>query len=351
MRIAQVAPLYESTPPQLYGGTERVVSYLTEELVRQGHDVTLFASGDSVTAAELIAPCERALRLSPDCRDPLAYHMIMLDEVFRRAEDFDIIHFHVDYLHFSISSRTEVAHLTTLHGRLDLPELPRVYRHFRDVPLVSISDSQRRPIWWANWRATVYHGLPEDLYSLDSNPGGYLAFIGRISPEKRVDRAIKIAQRVGMPIRIAAKVDKVDAEYFEEQIKPLLDHPLVEYIGEIGEHEKQEFLGGAYALLFPIDWPEPFGLVMIEAMACGAPVIAFRNGSVPEIIEDGRTGFVVSSIEEAAAAVRRVESLSRAECRRSFEKRFTASRMAKNYVAEYLQVQAPEYVTVAAETR
>ncbi len=351
MRIAQVAPLYESTPPRLYGGTERVVSYLTEELVHQGHQVTLFASGDSITAAELIAPCERALRLNPDCRDPLAYHMIMLDEVFRRAEDFDIIHFHVDYLHFPISTRMRTAHLTTLHGRLDLPELAEVYRHFPEVPLISISDAQRRPLWWANWRATIAHGLPRDLYSPEMNPGKYLAFIGRISPEKRVDRAIEISKRVGMPIRIAAKVDKVDVEYFDRKIKPLLDHPLVEFIGEIGEREKQELLGGAYALLFPIDWPEPFGLVMIEALACGTPVIAFRNGSVPEIIEDGTTGFVVTSLEQAADAVRRVDSLRRADCRRSFEKRFTASRMAGNYVAEYAHPQVPRYETVAIQTR
>lgn len=351
MRIAQVAPLYESTPPRLYGGTERVVSYLTEELVRQGHQVTLFASGDSVTAAELIAPCERSLRLNPDCRDPLAYHMIMLDELYRRTDDFDAIHFHVDYLHFPISTRMRAAHLTTLHGRLDLPELADVYRQFPDVPLVSISDAQRRPLWWANWRATIAHGLPEDLYSLETDPGNYLAFIGRISPEKRVDRAIEISKRVGMPLRIAAKVDKVDVDYFEREIKPLLNHPLVEFVGEVGDGQKQELLGGAHALLFPIDWPEPFGLVMIEALACGTPVIAFRNGSVPEIIEDGTTGFVVTSVEQAVDAVRRVDSLHRTECRRSFEKRFTASRMAKNYVAQYTQLQAPRYETVAVETR
>jgi glycosyltransferase involved in cell wall biosynthesis len=351
VRIAQVAPLYESTPPRFYGGTERVVSYLTEELVRQGHQVTLFASGDSVTAAELIAPCQRALRLNPDCRDPLAYHMIMLDEVYRRAEEFDIIHFHVDYLHFPISTRMRTPHLTTLHGRLDLPELADVYRQFPEVPLISISDAQRRPLWWANWRATISHGLPGDLYSPETGPGNYLAFIGRISPEKRVDRAIEISKRVGLPIRIAAKVDKVDAEYFERKIKPLLHHPLVEFVGEIGERQKQELLGGACALLFPIDWPEPFGLVMIEALACGTPVIAFRNGSVPEIIEEGTTGFVVTSVEQAVDAVRRVESLCRMDCRRSFEKRFTASRMAGNYVAQYAPLPAPRFETVAIETR
>jgi glycosyltransferase involved in cell wall biosynthesis len=351
VRIAQVAPLYESTPPRLYGGTERVVSYLTEELVRQGHQVTLFASGDSITAAELIAPCVRALRFNPDCRDPLAYHMIMLDEVFRRAEDFDIIHFHVDYLHLPISTRMRTAHLTTLHGRLDLPELSDVYRQFPEVPLVSISDAQRRPLWWANWRATIFHGLPEKQYSPETNPGSYLAFVGRISPEKGVDRAIEISERVDIPIRIAAKVDKVDVEYFERKIKPLLDHPRVEFVGEIGEREKQELLRGACALLFPIDWPEPFGLVMIEALACGTPIIAFRNGSVPEIIEDGTTGFVVTSVEQAVDAVRRVESLRRVDCRRSFEKRFTASRMAGNYVAEYAQLQVPHDEAVAIEAR
>ena len=346
MRIAQVAPLYERTPPRLYGGTERVVSYLTEELVRQGHDVTLFASGDSVTSAELIAPCERALRLDPDCCDALAYHIIMLDQVYRRASQFDVIHFHIDYLHFPTSRRQRVPQLTTLHGRLDLPELQHVYRQFRDMPLVSISNAQRRPLEWANWRATIFHGLPENLYSPDRGAGRYLAFIGRISPEKRVDRAIEVAQRVGMPIRIAAKIDKVDAEYFQTQIKPMLDHPLVEFIGEITEDEKQELLGNAYALLFLIDWPEPFGLAMIEAMACGTPVIAFRNGSVPELVQEGVSGFVVDSMDQAAAAVYKVETLHRAACRKAFEDRFTVCRMARNYVAEYKRLQAREYAPV-----
>jgi len=340
VRIAQVGPLYERTPPQLYGGTERVVSYLTEELVRQHHQVTLFASGDSITQAELVSPCARALRLDPDCRDPLAYHIMMLDQVYRRAADFDVIHFHIDYLHFAVSARQHVPQLTTLHGRLDLPELSHVYRHFRKMPLVSISDSQRGPIAWANWRATVYHGLPEDLYSLESAPGKYLAFIGRISPEKRVDRAIEVAKSTGMPLRIAAKVDRADREYFESRIKPQLDHPLIEYIGEIGEDEKQELLGGAYALLFLIDWPEPFGLAMIEAMACGTPVIAFRHGSVPEIIEEGKSGFIVDSMDQAVEAVRRVESISRAACRAEFDRRFTVAGMARNYVAEYRRLQS-----------
>jgi len=339
MRIAQVAPLHESTPPALYGGTERVVSYLTEELVRLGHDVTLFASGDSITRARLVSPCAKALRLDSECRDSLAAHMVMVDQVYKRAHEFDVIHFHIDYLHFAISSLHPTPNLTTLHGRLDLPELRLVYRQFPNVPLVSISDSQRKPISWANWRATVFHGLPEDLYRLSRSPGKYLAFVGRISPEKGVDRAIEVAKRVGMPIRIAAKVDRVDQAYFDSHIKPLLKHPLVEFIGEIGDREKQALLGGAWALLFLIDWPEPFGLAMIEAMACGTPVIAFRNGSVPEIIEDGISGFIVESVDEAVTAVRRVASLNRVRCRQTFEERFTASQMAMNYLAQYAELQ------------
>jgi len=339
VRIAQVSPLHESTPPQLYGGTERVVSYLTEELVRQGHDVTLFASGDSVTAARLIAPCERALRLDTNCHDALAYHIIMLDEVYRHADEFDAIHFHIDYLHFPVSRRQRVRQVTTLHGRLDLPELGPLYRQFRNMPLISISDAQRAPIPWANWRATVYHGLPPDLYSFQNAPGKYLVFVGRVSPEKRVDRAIELAKRVGMPIKIAAKVDKADAEYFETTIKPLLKDPLVEFIGEVGEDEKQELMGGAYAMVFLIDWPEPFGLAMIEAMACGTPVIAFRHGSVPEVIRDGVSGFAVESMDQAAEAVERLQSVSRAGCRRDFEERFTVERMARDYVAEYERLQ------------
>ena len=350
MRIAQVGPLYERTPPQLYGGTERVVSYLTEELVRQGHEVTLFASGDSITRAELASPCDRALRLNPDCRDPLAYHTIMLDQVYTRASDFDVIHFHIDYLHFPMSSRLRIAHLTTLHGRLDLPELGYLYKRFRKVPLISISEAQRRPIGWANWRATIYHGLPADLYSLQSAPGKYLAFIGRISPEKRVDRAIEVAKRTGLPLKIAAKVDRADEEYFASEIRPLLDHPLVEFIGEIGEREKQEFLGGAFALLFLIDWPEPFGLAMIEAMACGTPVIAYRHGSVPEIIAEGKSGFIVESIEQAVEAVGSAGTLSRARCRAAFENRFTVAGMARNYVSEYLRLESDRNAASPKET-
>ena len=342
MRIAQVAPLYESTPPALYGGTERVVSYLTEELVREGNDVTLFASGDSRTAANLVAPCPRALRLDPDCQDSLAYHMIMLEEVFRRSHDFDIVHFHIDYLHFPVSRRTRVPNLTTLHGRLDLPEHGAVYRQFPDMPLVSISNSQRKPLPMASWLATVYHGLPDDLYRFERTPGKYLAFIGRISPEKGLDRAIEAAIRAGMPIRIAAKIDKVDRAYFEAIIKPMLSHPLVEYIGEIGECEKQEFLGGAFALMFLIDWPEPFGLAMIEALACGTPVIAFRRGSVPEIIDPGVTGFIVNGVDEAARAVPEVAKLNREDCRSAVEQRFSSSRMANDYLRQYAALQSED---------
>jgi glycosyltransferase involved in cell wall biosynthesis len=349
LRIAQVAPLYESVPPALYGGTERVVSYLTEELVRQGHDVTLFASGDSTTGAELIAPCRRALRLDPNCRDSLAYHMIMLEEVFRRAHDFDIVHFHIDYLHFPVSRRTGVPNITTLHGRLDLPEHCAVYRQFSDMPLVSISDAQRKPLPLASWRATVYHGLPDALYSFEEHPGKYLAFIGRISPEKGLDRAIEAAIRAEVQIRIAAKVDKVDREYFEVIIKPLLSHPLVEYIGEIGQPDKQEFLGGAYALIFLIDWPEPFGLAMIEALACGTPVIASRRGSVPEIIDHGRTGFIVDSVGEAVEAIPQIARLNREDCRNAVEARFSSCRMANDYLAQYAALQPRRPIPTRSE--
>jgi glycosyltransferase involved in cell wall biosynthesis len=335
MKIAQVSPLYESVPPKLYGGTERVVSYLTEALVQAGHKVVLFASGDSVTSAELVAPCKQALRLDPTCKDAIAYHLIMLDQVFRRAAEFDLIHFHVDYLHFPLSARSPIRHVTTLHGRLDLSHLPAVYHQFPGMPVVSISNAQRAPLPFARWQATVYHGLPLDLLRSFESPGSYLAFLGRIAPEKRVDLAIEIAKRSGIPLRIAAKVDAADREYFAERIKPLLDHPLVEYIGEIGEREKSEFLGGARALLFPIDWPEPFGLAMIESMACGTPVIAFRRGSVPEVVDHGVTGFVVNSVPEAVKAVEQVSHLSRARCRQIFEQRFSAERMARDYVAVY----------------
>ncbi len=335
MRIAQVAPLYESVPPKYYGGTERVVSYLTEELVRQGHEVTLFASGDSVTTARLVAACRRSLRLDRHCVDQMAHHLLMLEQVYQRASGFDVVHFHVDYLHFPLSRRQRIPQLTTLHGRLDIEDLVPLYREFGDMPVVSISNSQRAPLPWVNWQATVYHGLPENLYRFRPEPENYLAFLGRISPEKRVDRAIEIAKRLGLPLKIAAKVDLVDKDYFDGVIAPLLRDPLVQFIGEIGEGEKDEFLGNAYALLFPINWPEPFGLVMIEAMACGTPVIAYRNGSVPEVIEEGQTGFVVTDVEDAVEAVRRIPQLKRQHCREVFEQRFTAGHMAANYVQVY----------------
>ncbi len=335
MRIAQVAPLYESVPPKYYGGTERVVSYLTEELVRQGQDVTLFASGDSVTKANLVAVCRRSLRLDKHCVDQLAHHILMLEKVISRSDEFDIVHYHVDYLHFPYSRRQRSAHVTTLHGRLDIPDLVPLYKEFREIPVVSISNAQRSPLPWLNWQGTVYHGLPEDLYEFRPEPGEYLAFLGRVSPEKRVDRAIEIAKRVGMPLKIAAKVDRVDKDYFENVVTPLLRDPLIEFIGEIGEGEKDEFLGKAYALLFPIDWPEPFGLVMIEAMACGTPVIAYRYGSVEEVMEEGSTGFIVNQIESAVDAVERVTELSRKRCREIFEKHFSAKRMASDYMKVY----------------
>lgn len=341
MRIAQVAPLYESVPPKLYGGTERVVSCLTEELVKVGHDVTLFASGDSVTSARLVEVCPSSLRLDDGTVDDLARHVAMLEEVYRRADSFDIIHFHVDYLHFPYTRREGRASVTTLHGRLDIPELQCIYDEYREIPVVSISDAQRRPLPQANWVATAHHGLPRDGYKFHGGQGGYLAFLGRVSQEKRLDRAIDIARRSGMTLKIAAKVDKADNEYFETVIQPLLGVAGVEFLGEISEAEKSDFLGRAYALLFPIDWPEPFGLVMVEAMACGTPVVAYDHGSVPEVIEDGVTGFIASSEEEAVDAIRRVAGLSRAECRRTFEERFTSERMARDYIDIYEQVLSP----------
>src|SRR5271156_1393590 len=335
MKIAQVAPLYESVPPHLYGGTERVVSYLTEALVEQGNDVTLFASGDSITEARLIPGCERSLRLSEDCVDPMAHHAVMLDKVIGMAEEFDIIHFHTDYAHFPSSKNMRLRNVTTLHGRLDLPDLEPLYRHFNEMPLVSISYAQREPVGEVNWVGNVYHGLPAAFLKPSEEPGKYLAFLGRISPEKRPDRAIRIALKAGIPLKIAAKVDRADREYFETQIKPLLKNSGIEYIGEITESEKSEFLANAYAYLFPVDWPEPFGLTMIEAMACGTPTIAFSCGSVPEILEDGVTGFIVNSERAAVEAVSRIPQLSRATCREMFETRFTDVRMAKDYMSVY----------------
>lgn len=349
MRIAQIAPLIERVPPRLYGGTERVVYYLTEELARQGHEVTLFASGDSVTSARLVASVPEALRLNPRVKEPLPYVILQLEQVRQQAEHFDILHFHVDFLHFPIFRTIAGKTLTTLHGRLDLPDLQAVYREFREMPLVSISDHQRLPMPPVNWIGTVYHGLPRDVCPFNPSPkGDYFAFLGRISPEKRPDRAIEIARRAGVRLRIAAKVDKVDEAYFRERIEPLLSAPHVEFIGEIDEAQKAEFLGNALGLLFPIDWPEPFGLVMIEAMSCGTPVIAWRCGSVPEVVEPGLSGFIVESIDAAVEAVRRIHMLDRTAVRRRFEQRFSAERMARDYLALYQTLIARETTARAA---
>jgi glycosyltransferase involved in cell wall biosynthesis len=337
MRIAQVAPLTEAVPPKLYGGTERVVHWLTEELVALGNDVTLFASGDSRTSAKLDATWPKALRLDGSVRDPNALHMVMLERVRRKCDDeeFDFLHFHLDYYPWSLFYRQPTPFLTTLHGRLDLPEHQPVFTTFSDVPVISISNAQRRPVPQANWTRTVYHGIPEKLLMPREVTPKYLAVLGRIAPEKGVDRAIKIAIRCGIPLKIAAKVDRADQDYYDELIKPLMDHPLIEYIGEIGDHEKSEFLSGAIGLLLPIDWPEPFGLVMIEAMACGTPVIAYNRGSVPEIVDEGLTGFIVEDEISAVAAVGRLANIDRAAVRAQFEKRFTARRMALDYLAAY----------------
>ena len=335
MRIAQIAPLMESIPPRLYGGSERVVSYLTEELVAQGHDVTLFASGQSITSAKLVPCCAQPLRLNPAVRDIIPYYMLMLDKVRSMASEFDILHFHIDQFQFPIFNETARRTVTTLHGRQDLPDLHHLYRGFPDMPLVSISNSQRLPIPDANFVATIYHGLPRDLMPTPNPQGGYLAFLGRISPEKRVDRAIQIARAHDLPLKIAAKVDRVDEAYFRAEIEPLLAEPGIEYIGEIDERRKVKFLGEARALLFPIDWPEPFGLAMIEAMACGTPVLAFRKGAVPEVIDEGVTGYVVDSLDEAIQALGGVLALDRAGVRRRYEERFTVARMARDYVEVY----------------
>jgi glycosyltransferase involved in cell wall biosynthesis len=332
MRIAEISPLHESVPPKLYGGTERVVHFLTEALVDLGHDVTLFATGDSKTRAELVACAPTALRLKR-CEDPIAPHIAMIEEVIARAGEFDVMHFHTDYLGYSLARRQAVPYVTTMHGRLDTDELEPIFRTFPEAPLISISDSQRDPHPDANWQGTVYHGLPLGLYRAVPKHSGYLAFVGRISPEKRVDRAVEIALRLGMPLKVAAKIDAKDRDYYEEKIKPLFANPLVEFVGEIGEGEKNAFLGGAAALLFPIDWPEPFGLVMIEAMACGTPVVAFRCGSVPDVMRDGESGFVVDTIEQAVTATARAVEMPRARVRAYFEKRFSAPRMAADYVA------------------
>jgi glycosyltransferase involved in cell wall biosynthesis len=342
MRIAQVAPLHESCPPRLYGGTERIVSYLTEALVGLGHDVTLFASGDSLTAARLVFPCERALRLNPNCREPLIYHMIMLNRLMQMADDFDVIHLHTDFLHFGLFGLDRSAAgraVTTLHGRLDLPDLPAIFQEFPQMGLISISDAQRAPLPWVNWRATVHHGLPTDLYCVGNGNGGYLVFLGRISPEKGPEKAIEIALRAELQLKIAAKVDRADDSYFREVVEPLLAHPSIEFVGELNDGQKADLLADALALLFPIDWPEPFGLAMIEAMAAGTPVIAFRRGSVEEVVEEGVTGAIVDNVEQAVSAIERVASLERAAVRARFEQRFSVERMARDYLRVYGQMR------------
>ncbi len=335
MRIAQVSTLYESVPPKAYGGIERVVSWLAEALVDAGHDVTLFASADSVTRARLApsAPC--ALRLIEDTADPQAFHFAMLEQVVRRSDEFDLVHFHTDYQGFPFARRLACAHLTTLHWRLDVPGLDPLYRAFDDIPLVSISNAQRQQQPHAHWQGTVYHGMPVDTLDFNPKPGDHLAFLGRIAPPKRPDLAIEIAQRAGVPLKIAAKIDNGDRWYYEGNIEALLQGPRIEYLGELAGKEKHEVLAGARALLFPIDWPEPFGLVLIEALACGTPIIAFRRGSVPEIVDDGRTGFIVDNVDEAVRAVARLDEIDRAQCRAAFEQRFCTARMAADYLRIY----------------
>jgi glycosyltransferase involved in cell wall biosynthesis len=347
MRIAQVTPLYEAVPPQLYGGTERVVAHLTDALVALGHEVTLFASADARTNANLIAVRDQAIRLDPaPLKSDLAAHLLQIAEVRRRAHEFEVIHFHTDMIHFPFFEGLAHKTITTLHGRLDLKDLPAVYRTWTRFPLASISDAQRAPLAFANWAGTVHHGIAAELYRPSSRPEGYIAFLGRISPEKGPDRAIAIAKLLGLKLRIAAKVDNADRTYFESRIEPLLDDPLVEFVGEIGDGEKSAFLGGADALIFPIDWPEPFGLVMIEAMACGTPVVAYNCGSVPEVIEPGVTGFIVEDEAQAAEAVVKAQSLDRAVIRRRFEQRFSALAMAKSYLELYQNLIRPARLPV-----
>jgi len=335
MRVAQVAPLFESVPPAGYGGTERVVSYLTEALVAQGHEVTLFATHDSRTAARLVSIVDRGIRLAALRAEWLMWHTVMLDQVFAMADQFDVIHFHTDFLHYPLARRCATPSVTTMHGRLDLPDLQPLHRHFAEQALVSISDSQRDPLPAANWLATIHHGLPDDLYQVQDSVEDCFVFVGRMSPEKRVDRAIEIAVACNTRLRIAAKVDPADAMYFEREVKHLLDHPLIEFVGEIGEGEKNAFIGRAKAMLFPIDWPEPFGLVMIEAFACGTPVIAYDCGSVAEVMENGVTGYIVRDTQQAIAAARQISQIDRRRCREVFEQRFTAARMARRYVDVY----------------
>jgi glycosyltransferase involved in cell wall biosynthesis len=342
LKIAIVAPLYESVPPKLYGGTERIVSYLTEELVKKGHNVTLYASGDSVTKAKLVAVCDSALRLDKNCIDQLAPHILELQLVRNDIDNFNIVHYHNDYLHFPLSEFSSTPSVTTLHGRLNIPELQPLYNIFSNVPVISISNSQREPLSQANWVSTIYHGLPDNLYKPILKKENYLAFLGRISPEKGVDIAVEIAVKCGIPIKVSAKIEKSDKAYYE-QVKAIFNHPLVEFIGEISDEEKNKFLGEAMALLFPIDWPEPFGLVMIEAMACGTPVIAFKKGSVPEVLTHGRSGFIVENVSEAVKAVHDLSTLSPEECRKNFEERFTADRMADDYIDAYRSLMSTKH--------
>jgi glycosyltransferase involved in cell wall biosynthesis len=337
MKIAQLAPLAESVPPKLYGGTERIVSYLTEELVRQGHDVTLFATGDSQTNARLKPMCREGLRKANGVSNPQAPFTMMLEKAFASADQFDVIHSHLDFLTFPLARRCGTPVLTTLHGRLDLPELKPIFAEFMDCPLISISHAQQQPLAWASWQQTIYHGLPENLYTFhpSSSEDLYLLFVGRLTPEKRPDLAIEIAKRAGVPLKIAAKVDPVDQKYFHTVIQPLLSDPLIEYVGEITDAEKNELIGNAYALLAPFDWPEPFGLVFIEALACGTPILALRRGSVPELIDDGQTGFVCDTGDQMVKAVPRISSLNRSHCRHVFETRFTVGRMVQDYLSAY----------------
>ncbi|HXS26589.1 MAG TPA: glycosyltransferase family 4 protein [Steroidobacteraceae bacterium] len=339
MRIAQVAPLDESVPPRLYGGTERIVSYLTETLVQAGHEVTLFASGDSVTGAELISVWDHALRLDRRKAEPHAVHLALLEQVFKRADAYDVIHFHTEQVHLPLAVRCATPCLTTLHNRLDTPGLELLYAEYRAHPLVSISESQRRPLPLANWLATIHHGLPSELHTPTKTPGKYLAFLGRVCSEKGVRQAIEIARRTGVPLKIAAKVARKDRDYFATEVEPRIDGSLIEFIGEIGEHEKTSFLGEALALLFPISWPEPFGLVMIEAMACGTPTIALNRGSVPEIIDEGVTGFIAQNVDDAVGCVESVRHLDRTACRERFEQRFSAARMSREYLRAYESVR------------
>ena len=349
MKIAQIAPLAESVPPKCYGGTERVVSWLTEDLVRRGHDVTLFASGDSETGAELVPVVPRALRLNPDVKDVQPYNLLLLDQVYRRADEFDVLHFHVDMFHYPLFRPMADRVVTTLHGQMDFPDLKPFYRAFEEMPLVSISNAQRKPLPPVNWLATVYHGLPKNLYQpYASNSGEYLAFLGRICPEKGIEDAIAIAKRTGVPLKIGAKVDNADRAYFEARIEPLLSDPLIEFLGEVHDGQKNELLGNALAMLFPIAWPEPFGLVMIEAAACGTPVIAYPCGSVPEIVEDGLTGLIAHNVDEAVHAVARARMLDRTHIRKRFEQRFTVEQMTSKYLDVYSRLLDSRLAAAAA---